>query len=279
VAGSGEGRLEGGRRVRGTSTAAVPLISIITAVYNGAGSMERTIASVIGQTFSSFEYIIIDGGSDDGTTELLERYDESVDYWVSEPDNGIYDALNKGITLSRGEWLYFLGSDDAFIDPHLLEKVFSEKRDTKLLYGDVLYGDTGALYGGTFTRLRLTKRNICQQGIFYHADLFQTLGPFDTKYPLLADWLFNMKVFSLKESRPEHVDIVVAEYSLAGASSRTPDPVFARDWLPMIRKYLGIPCYLYALSSHLQDQVAANCRKYIARPVARLFRLTKDIGR
>jgi glycosyltransferase involved in cell wall biosynthesis len=273
------GKIEGGRRIRGLSTAPPPVITVITAVYNGARSIERTIASVIGQTFPSFEYIIIDGGSDDGTTRLLEKHDESVDYWVSESDHGIYDALNKGISVARGEWLYFLGADDALAGADVLVSVFSRRRDSKLLYGDVLYGESGAIYGGVYTRQMLTIRNICQQGIFYRRDLFRQLGQFDTKYSLLADWIFNMKVFSLKDSRPEHIDIVVAEYSLSGASNRSLDTAFARDRLHIIRKYLGISCYLYALASRLQEQLAANCRKYIARPAANLLRLLKDMGR
>ncbi|MGD0845166.1 MAG: glycosyltransferase family 2 protein [Geobacteraceae bacterium] len=272
-------KIEGGRRTRGLTPAMPPVVTVVTAVYNGAESIERSIISVIGQSFPTFEYIIIDGGSGDSTVELLRRYEESIEYWISEPDYGIYDALNKGISLARGEWLYFLGADDALVDSHVLEKVFLERHDTKLLYGDVLYGDTGTTYGGAFTRLKLTKKNICQQGIFYRSDLFQTLGHFDLKYPLLADWVFNMKVFSLRESRPEHLDMVVAEYSLSGASNRSLDTYFARDRFHMIRKFLGISCYLYALASRLQDQVAANCRKYIARPTAKLFRRPKDIGR
>jgi len=209
----------------------------------------------------------------------LRRYEESIEYWVSEPDNGIYDALNKGITLARGEWLYFLGADDLLADSRVLEKVFAQRRDSLFIYGDVLYGDSGAIYGGVFTRQMLTKRNICQQGIFYRSDLFRRLGPFDMKYPLLADWLYNMRVFSLKESRPAHLDMVIAEYSLSGASSRKLDLSFYGDRLQLIRKHLGPSCYLYALACRIQDQFAANWRKYIAIPCARLLRRAKGAGR
>jgi glycosyltransferase involved in cell wall biosynthesis len=272
------GKIEGGRRNRGISPAMKPVVSVITAVLNGGSSIERSMASVIGQTFSSFEYIVIDGGSRDGTVDILRRYEDSIEYWISEKDNGIYDALNKGISVSRGEWLYFLGADDAFVDSRVLEKVFARKRDALFIYGDVLYGDSGVIYGGAFTKRMLTKRNICQQGIFYSSDLFRRLGPFDMKYSLLADWLFNMKVFSLKGARHEHLDMVIAEYSLEGASSRKPDLSFYLDRLQLIRKYLGMSCYLYALACRLQDQVKANWLKYIAIPCARLFHRAKDAG-
>jgi glycosyltransferase involved in cell wall biosynthesis len=273
------GKREGGRRTRGITPAVKPLVTVITAVLNGAQSIERSMDSVIRQTFTSFEYIVIDGGSRDATVDILRRYEESIEYWVSEPDNGIYDALNKGITLARGEWLYFLGADDLLADSRVLEKVFARRRDSLFIYGDLLYGDSGAIYGGVFTRQMLTKRNICQQGIFYRSDLFRRLGPFDVKYSLLADWVFNMKAFSLKESRPEHLDIIIAEYSLSGASNRSLDLSFYGDRLQLIRKYLGISCYLYALACRLQDLVGANWRKHIAIPATRLFRHVKGAGR
>jgi glycosyltransferase involved in cell wall biosynthesis len=272
------GKIEGGRRTRGISPAEKPVVSVITALLNGAQGIERSMASVIAQTFPSFEYIVIDGGSRDGTVDILRRDEGSIDYWISEPDRGIYDALNKGIAQARGERLYFLGADDLLADPRVLEKVFAKRRDALFIYGDVLYGDSGAVYGGAFTRRMLTKRNICQQGIFYRSELFGLLGPFDIKYPLLSDWLFNMKAFSLKGSRPEHLDLVIAEYSLSGASSRSLDLSFYRDRLQLIRKYLGTPCYLYALACHLRELLAANWRKYVARPAAGLVRRAKGAG-
>jgi glycosyltransferase involved in cell wall biosynthesis len=272
------GKREGGRRTRGITPAVKPVVTVITAVLNGAQSIERSMASVIGQTFSSCEYIVIDGGSRDGTVDILRRYEDSIEYWVSEQDRGIYDALNKGISVARGDWLYFLGADDAFVDSRLLEKVFARRRDTLFIYGDVLFGDSGAIYGGAFSRRMLTKRNICQQGIFYSSDLFRLLGPFDMKYPLLADWLYNMRVFSLKESRPDHLDMVIAEYSLSGASSCKLDLSFYGDRLQLIRKYLGMSCYLYALTCRVQDMLAANWKKHIAIPAARIFRRAKNAG-
>jgi glycosyltransferase involved in cell wall biosynthesis len=272
------GKIEGGRRARGITPAMKPLVTVITAVLNGAQSIEKSMASVIGQTFTSCEYIVIDGGSRDGTVDILRRYEDSIEYWVSEPDRGIYDALNKGVAVARGEWLYFLGADDLLVDPRVLEKVFARRRDALFIYGDVLYGDSGAIYGGAFSRRMLTKRNICQQGIFYRSELFRQLGPFDMNYPLLADWLFNMKAFSLKESRPDHLDMVIAEYSLSGASSRKQDLSFYGDRLQLIRKYLGMSCYLYAVACRVQDMLAANWKKHIAIPAARLFCRAKDAG-
>lgn len=100
-----------------------PLISVITVVFNGATTLEHTIRSVIEQSYSNVEYIIIDGGSTDGTQDLLRKYDGDIDYWVSEKDAGIYDAMNKGIALAKGDYIGMLNSDDYFANPLALEKI------------------------------------------------------------------------------------------------------------------------------------------------------------
>ncbi|MDH5645697.1 MAG: glycosyltransferase, partial [Candidatus Heimdallarchaeota archaeon] len=91
-----------------------PLVTIITAVLNGVDTLERTILSVISQSYTNIEYIIIDGGSTDGTIDIIRKYEHAIDCWVSESDTGIYDAWNKGVRLSNGEWIAFLGADDSY---------------------------------------------------------------------------------------------------------------------------------------------------------------------
>ena len=113
------GGIRSSGKLKATSPGA-PLISIITAVLNGDKTLERTIQSVIDQDYKNIEYIIIDGGSTDGTLDIIKKYDHAIDYWMSEPDEGIYDAFNKGIQISSGEWIYFLGADDYFVDQNVL---------------------------------------------------------------------------------------------------------------------------------------------------------------
>ena len=99
-----------------------PLISVITVVYNGASTLKKTIDSVAKQNYLNIEYIIIDGGSTDNTVQIIEEYSHRINFWISEKDNGIYDAMNKGIRLAKGDWIYFLNADDKFTAQILFEK-------------------------------------------------------------------------------------------------------------------------------------------------------------
>ena len=137
----GEGRQgEGGLRTQGyfkRSLPDKPLITVITVVFNGAQHLEETILSVIGQTYDNVEYIIIDGGSTDGTLDIIRKYEHAVDYWMSEKDEGIYDAMNKGIDLASGEWSNFMNAGDRFYSNPVISDIFKEKIYTGI---EVIYG-------------------------------------------------------------------------------------------------------------------------------------------
>lgn len=124
-------KTEGGMRIRGTlkrSSQNKPLLTIITVVFNGAATLEHTIRSVSEQTYDNVEHIIIDGGSTDATLGILHKYEDNIDYWVSEKDAGIYDAMNKGIDLASGDYIGMLNSDDYFASPSALEIIASHLR-------------------------------------------------------------------------------------------------------------------------------------------------------
>jgi glycosyltransferase involved in cell wall biosynthesis len=213
-----------------------PSVSIVTVVYNGHSTIEETIRSVIGQTYDNFEYIIVDGGSTDGTIEKLRQYDDQIDYWISEPDSGIYDAMNKGVDLAKGRWIYFIGADDVLVSNTVLSQVFKQKRSGDLLYGNVLWGDTGKVYDGPFTLSKLRDGNICQQAIFYRRSLLYKMGKFDTKYRYLADWVFNMRAFAKWNVRANYIDTIVARYALSGISNHEVDVTFLADRETLFRK-------------------------------------------
>ena len=124
--------------IRKTSSIQRPLITVVTVVYNGEKNIERTIKSVINQTYENVEYIIIDGASSDRTLDIIKKYNDKIDYWQSEPDEGIYDAMNKGITLATGEWINFMNVGDVFYNDKVLSKIFNSPipEDTDVIYGN-----------------------------------------------------------------------------------------------------------------------------------------------
>lgn len=110
-----------------------PIISVVTVCYNAVTEIERTIQSVIGQSYPNIEYIIIDGGSKDGTVDLIRKYADKLAYWISEPDKGIYDAMNKGIAVSTGDWICFLNAGDWFAGTRVLAEVGQEAQNTQAI--------------------------------------------------------------------------------------------------------------------------------------------------
>ena len=155
-------------------------ISIITPVFNAQEDIETCILSVANQSYKNIEHIIIDGFSTDNTLEAVKRYANKYShiFWISEKDEGIYDAMNKGIDKSNGEWIYFLGSDDVFFDRDAIERVFIRKdiEESDILYGNVKFKHSGIIYDGKFNFFKLMEKNICHQGIFFRKDVFNEVG-------------------------------------------------------------------------------------------------------
>jgi len=231
----------------------LPLVSIITATFNAEKDLDQCIHSVLGQKYDNIEFIIIDGASTDTTLDIIKKYDDQIDYWISEKDRGVYDALNKGINVAKGEWLYFLGADDRLADDKVLQNIFSKPRESKLLYGNVRWGDTGRIYDGEFSRLKLFRLNICQQAIFYHRDLFTSLGRFNLRYNVKADWVFNMKAFAAKDVKPCFIDIIVADYNNKGMSSDAEDENLNREREDIFRECFGKVNLFRAKLSHFLE--------------------------
>ena len=139
-------RQEGGLRTRNITKKTLPgkpLVSIITVVFNGVKTLEETILSVVQQSYNNIEYIVIDGGSSDGTLDIIRKYDEKLDYWTSEPDAGLYDAMNKGILLSSGDYVGFLNADDFFADSQSvkwnIERLLTDNLDAVFAQLDIVH--------------------------------------------------------------------------------------------------------------------------------------------
>lgn len=207
-----------------------PVISIIIPTHNAEESIATAVESILFQTFTDFEILIVDGASTDGTISIVSNYakrDKRVKY-ISETDRGIYDAMNKGAQLSMGKWLYFLGADDCLINKNVLMQVFTclkKSAKTEFFYGNVIWRGTGKIYDGKFDITKILVSNICHQAIFIKKQIFEKFGPFNLNFKTCADWDFNIKVF-LNRRNIIYRDIVIADYNTVGYSSANDDIPF-----------------------------------------------------
>ncbi|ACQ93647.1 glycosyl transferase family 2 [Tolumonas auensis DSM 9187] len=218
-----------------------PIFSVIIVVFNAANYIEDAILSVISQHYKKIELIIIDGGSIDGTVDIIKKYDEYISFWRSEPDNGIYDAMNKGVRIAKGDYLYFLGADDRLLNvldevARLIGKIDD---NNSIFYGDVILdGDISKKLGGRFNKVKILFKNIPHQAIFYPRGFF--LGrEYNCKYKLLADYALNLEAFSLNSNIWKYMNLVVAAYSTNGASSVLKDNDFSRDKNNLVKANFG----------------------------------------
>jgi glycosyltransferase involved in cell wall biosynthesis len=274
-----EGRKgEGGLRTKGyfkKSYEDKPLISIVTVVYNGEKYLEETIQSIINQTYENIEYIIIDGASTDGTVDIIKKYENQIDYWVSEKDDGIYNAMNKGLDLSSGEWVNFMNSGDKFIDFNTIKELkfddFSASHNVGIITGFVKIVDIHGNWLGyrhpyqTLEDCCFVKDNcIAHQATFISANTLKKVGHFSIEYKIQGDydyWLkakkLNIKILQLKKD--------VALFSNDGLSSNHSLLYLSirEKYRSLYRNnYIGLLKYFYLLSRSL---LAIGCKMGVKR--------------
>jgi glycosyltransferase involved in cell wall biosynthesis len=202
-----------------------PLFSVITVVFNGARTLEATIDSVSRQTFRDFEYIVLDGGSTDGTIAILERNSDRIHHWESEPDAGIYDAWNKALSLATGQWIAFLGADDVYF-PNALEEYagavaaqpeegvqYISSRVQLVKSGKVVRTIGSRWAWPAFSRYM----TVAHVGSIHHRSLFQQYGHFDTSYRLCGD--YELLLRPRNRLRAAFLDRVTARMALGGATN------------------------------------------------------------
>jgi glycosyltransferase involved in cell wall biosynthesis len=213
--------LSGGLRARGIrkeSRENMPLITVITVVRNGEKTLEQTILSVINQTYANIEYIVVDGVSTDNTLDIIRKYEDRIDYWQSEPDGGIYYAMNKGINLARGDYIALLNSDDYY--EYDTCKIIADnitKTHKDIYYGIMrvldLFGKVNFIYG--YLMATVEKSMIAHPTCFIAKSIYQKYL-YNTKYRSAADYDFILKIRNAAEFY--FVDKILASYRLGGNS-------------------------------------------------------------
>lgn len=206
-------------------------ISVITVSLNMVDTIERTIKSVISQECDELEYIVIDGGSEDGTVDIIHKYEAYISYWHSGPDNGIYDAMNKGLTVATGDIVAFLNSDDWYEENALKTVTAQFDEETDVLCGQVKAYKNGQLAGIEPNR-KITREELflgmcyCHQAIFARRQIFEQYGYFDTRYRIAADYAWFLNLYG-NGIRIKVVDFILANYNKAGISNQQLKIVFS----------------------------------------------------
>lgn len=202
----------------------MPVLSVITINYNNANGLQKTMDSVLGQTFPDFEYIVIDGGSTDGSKKIIEEHQSKLAYWISEKDNGIYNAMNKGIQQSKGEYLLFLNSGDYLADNAVLSKVFRVKPTADIVYGNmVIEKPDGTKQQGympeTITLKQMVLDTLWHPVSFIKKSLFYKYGLYNKDYKIVADYDFFFKTIIKHNVTTKHIGQTISVYNLNGLSS------------------------------------------------------------
>ena len=203
-------------------------ISVITINWNNAAGLRKTIDSAASQTVRPFEFIVVDGGSTDGAVEMLQAAEGVVTDWVSEPDKGIYNAMNKGIGMATGEYIQILNSGDSLVSPEVVEKMYAALEKSgrpSILYGNMLkdfpdghvHRDTG-FAGEEITLLGMYIGTLNHSPAYIRRSLFDKYGPYDESLKIDSDWKWYLQAIVFGEEKPVYVDIDVTLFDMTGIS-------------------------------------------------------------
>jgi glycosyltransferase involved in cell wall biosynthesis len=226
----------------------MPFFTIIIPAFQSSAAIKNAIRSVREQSFHDWEVLVLDGGSTDGTLEIAFSFTDPRIVVHSAPDQGPYDAMNKGIDLASGVWLLFLGSDDVLTDQSVLQDMYGFLRNsrTSIMYGDariqggVSWAKGEKVYGGKFTLYRLLRRNICHQAIFYKKSfLHQHQLRYNLTYPVSADWALNLRAWLIKPF--QYCPRIISTFTAGGISSGGKDDGFQQSIPVLYKQYMNNP--------------------------------------
>lgn len=270
-------KTEGGRRLCKEGHTSPPLFTIITAVFNGQSFIENTIQSIINQRHNSFEYIIMDGGSTDATVDIIKKYESHIEYWLSEPDAGISDAFNKGLSCSRGRYINFQGDGDGFAREDALSEIENIACNEMLVAARINRIDAfgGLLLESAFLSCKykhtlLTRMPFPHQGLFMNRSYFDKYGIFDTSLRFSMDYELLLRSYSTPES-VKTTDLVIANWRTGGVGAGRERELFEEykrirmKWITLPRLLVGFISDLAAwklmLKEKLEKSLIANASK------------------
>lgn len=270
---------EGGIRTKAKDGNARFKVSVVTVVYNGAATLERTIQSVLGQDFPGIEYIIVDGGSSDGTVDIIRKYEDRLAYWVSEKDQGIYDAMNKGISLCTGEWVGLINADDAYAHGAVRRamEAVGERSGINIVHGDILIN-----YPNGNSKVKQAKRSgfllkywemVLNHPSFFVRRSYYQGRPFDPGFRVSGDHHWTLRAWREDPGQFLYVPQVMALFTAGGASMTNPLGAVLREsdrmgralgfsgWERFLARSVRTGLYLPGMAKLWFNQMVAPLRK------------------
>lgn len=253
-------------------------ISVITINFNNLEGLKKTVESVIGQRYQDIEYIVIDGGSKDGSAEYIEEMSSHFRYWISESDNGIYNAMNKGIKKAQGEYLQFLNSGDHFVDHEVLEKIAPSLVNCDIIYGNcrMIMPDGRLVIDrpieekiNLWTFIRGT---INHQSTFISRRLFNKYGLYDETLKLASDWKFFFIAAGLNHCKTKYIPIDVVRYERNGISQKQ-HHIWQNEKKETMQKMLPVTVLDYFKERELENIRASIIEKH--KITIKLYRISQ----
>ena len=240
----------------------MPLLSIITINRNNANGLDKTIQSVINQSYEDFEYIVIDGNSTDHSIDIIKKYNSNINYWVSETDKGIYNAMNKGIAKANGNYVLFLNSGDYLVNSDVLKSVFEKQQTADIIYGNMQIDlGNGKITSGkmpdkiTFKQMYID--TLWHPVSFIKKTLFDKYGLYNEIYKVVADYDFFFKVIIINNVTTYHINVDIAMYNLNGLSSLLENKALEQaERRKVIESYLPQSIIDFAIDTIVPDKLS-----------------------
>ena len=239
-------------------------ISVITVTLNALPALQRTMNSVINQDYDDFEFIVVDGASTDGSVAYLKNHTTSIQKWISEPDSGIYEAMNKGVQMATGDFCLFLNAGDTFISNKTLSDIAPTLDDADIILGnEILVNEKGIMCGftpsrGSFTLRHLLTSSVCHQSTFIRRTVLLA-HPYNESLKLVSDWQFVLERFLEGKERFKTVDVDVCFFYSGGRTDRNRD-LGIKERVAVLERY---PEYRGIWSSAPRNNLIKRVRDHI----------------
>jgi glycosyltransferase involved in cell wall biosynthesis len=258
------------------------MLSVITINYNNKLGLKKTIESVVGQSFDNYEYIVIDGDSNDGSKEVIEDFKKDITYWVSEPDSGIYNAMNTGIRASNGDYLLFLNSGDVLFSSNILGEASKRMSNgIDIYYGDLAYKSNGKQLIERFPKeLSFSffyEKSLPHPATFIKRDLFEKVFYYNEEWKIVSDWEFFICAICKYNASYKHLDLILSDFEVGGISC---DPMYKETLRKerVLSLKINFPLFINDVEAQIKYKKILNSDRFLMLRKLEKTKVGKKIG-